>query len=62
MEWMNGCMEFPVREKDFSKIEKKNNICINEFWCENKLTFPIYVSDQKFKNSVDLLLLTDGDK
>ena len=40
-------IEFPVREKDFSKIETKNNICINVFCYENKLTFPIYVSDQK---------------
>ena len=24
-------IEFPVQEKDFSKIEKKNNFCINVF-------------------------------
>ena len=29
---------------------------------ENKLVFPIYISDQKFENSMDLLLATDGDK
>ena len=46
-----------MREKGFSKIEKKNNICINMFCYENKLTFPIYVSDQKFENSMDLLLV-----
>ena len=55
-------IEFPVREKGFSKIEKKNNICINVFCYENKLTFPIYVSDQKFENSMDLLHIIDGDK
>ena len=55
-------VRFPVREKDFSKIEKKNNICINVFCCENKMTFPIYLSDQKCKNSLDLLFLIDGDK
>ena len=54
-------VEFAVREKDFRKIEKKNNICINVFCYENKLVFPIYVSDQKFQNSADLLLVTDGD-
>ena len=53
---------FPVREKDFSKIEKKNNICINVFCYENKLVFPIYISDQKFENLMDLLLVPDGDK
>ena len=54
-------VEFAVREKDFRKIEKKNNICINVFCYENKLVFPIYISDQKFQNSADLLLVTDGD-
>ena len=49
-------------EKDFSKVDKKSNICINEFCYENKLTFPIYISDQKFGNSMDLLLISDGDK
>ena len=29
---------------------------------ENRLVFPIYVSDQKFKDSTDLLLLIDNDK
>ena len=48
-------------KKDFSKIEKRNNICINVFCCENGLPFPIYISDQKFKNSINLLLITDGD-
>ena len=40
---------FPVREKDFSKIETKNNICINVYCYENKLVFPIYISDQELK-------------
>ena len=26
---------FPVQEKDFSKIETKNNICINKYCYEN---------------------------
>ena len=55
-------IEFPVQEKDFSKIEVKNNICINVFGYENGLVFPIYVSDQKFEDSMDLLLLIDDDK
>ena len=40
----------------------KNNIFINVFCYENKLIFPIYTSDQKFENSMDLLLIFDGDK
>ena len=42
-------IEFPVREKDFDKIEVKNNICINVFGYENGLVFPIYLSDQNLK-------------
>ena len=53
---------FPVREKDFSKIEEKNNICINVFCYESKLTFPILVLDQKFEKSMDLLLAVDENK
>ena len=55
-------IEFPMQEKDFNKIEVKNNICINVFGYENWLVFPIYVSNQKFENSMDLLLLIDDDK
>ena len=58
----NG-IEFPVQEKDFSKIEVKNNIiCINMFGYQNGMVFPIYVSHQKFEDSMYLLLLTDNDK
>ena len=52
----------PVREKDFSKTETKNNICINVFCYENRMTFPIYISNQKFENSMDLLLTIDENK
>ena len=57
----NG-IEFPVQEKDFSKIGVKNNICIKVFGYEDKLVFPIYVSDQKFKDWMGLLLLNDDYK
>ena len=55
-------VEFPVREKGFSKIERKNNICINVFYYDNKLTFPIYISNQIFENSIDFLLVIDENK
>ena len=55
-------IEFTVLKNDFSKIEKKNNLCINVYCYENKLTFPIYLSDQKFENSIDLLLVIDVNK
>ena len=36
-----------------------NNVCIYVFGYENGLVFPIYISDQKFEDSMDLLLLID---
>ena len=53
---------FPGREKDFSKIEMKNKICINVYCHENKLVFPIYISDQKFESAMELLLAIDENK
>ena len=47
-----------MREKDFSKIERKDNV----FRYENWLVFPVYISDQKFENSIDLLLVIDENK
>ena len=55
-------IEFPLREKDFSKVEAKNNICTNVFGYEDELIFQTYISDQKFEDSMDLLLLYDDDK
>ena len=55
-------IEFPVQEKDFNKIEVKKNICINVFGYENELAFSINFSDQKFEDSMDLLLSVDDNK
>ena len=52
---------FPVSRKDYSRIERQNNICIN-FCYENNLTYPVYLSDQKFHNSIDLLLIADENR
>ena len=52
-------IEFPVREKDFSKIETKSNIYIIVYYYENKLEFSTYISDQKFENSIDMLFVID---
>ena len=51
-----------MKEKDFDKIEVKNNMCINVFGYENELVFPIYVLDQKLEDSMDFLLLINDDK
>ena len=55
-------IEFPVQEKDFNKIEVRNNICINVFGYENELVYPIFISKQRFEDSMDLLLLIEDDK
>ena len=55
-------LSFLCKKKDFSKIKVKNNICINVLGYRDELVFPIYVSDQKFENSMDLLLLIGDDK
>ena len=50
-----------MQDKDFNKIEMKNNVYINVFAYKNKLAFPNYVSDQNFKDSMDLLLLKNDN-
>ena len=47
-----------MQEQGFNKNEVKNNICINVFGYEISWFF----QDQKFENSMDLLLLIDDDK
>ena len=51
-----------MQEKDFNKIEVQNNICTNVFGYENELVFPIFISEQKFEDSMNLLLLFEDDK
>ena len=55
-------LNFLSLKKDFGKIEKKNNICINVFCCENNFVCPVYVSDEKYGNCIDLLMITDKNK
>ena len=55
-------IEFPVSKKDYWRIERQNNICINVFCYENGLTYPVYISDQKFGDCIDLLLISNENK
>ena len=45
------------KKKDSARLKQKTGFCY-----ESKLVFPIYVSDQTFENSMDLLLVIDGNK
>ena len=55
-------INFPISKKDHSNIEKKNNICINVFFYENDLVYPVHISKQKCKDHMDVLLINDENK
>ena len=55
-------VNFPVSKKDYCKVEEQNKICFNVSCYENKLTYPVYITNQKFKDYMDLLLISDEDK
>ena len=56
-------INFPVSKKDYGKIEVQfYSICINVFCYENKVVYYVYLSDQKFSDSMDFLLISDKFK
>ena len=55
-------IKFSVSERDYCETEKKNNICVNAFCYENDLTYPLYVSNEKLKNCMGLLLISKENK
>ena len=55
-------INFPVSKKGYDKIGMQNKICINVFCYENKVVYPVYLSDQKISDSMDLLLISDKFK
>ena len=52
-------IKFSVSKKDFNKMEKKNNIWTNAFSYEYGLVYPVYVSNEKCENCLDLLMITN---
>ena len=52
-------VNFPVSKKDYCKIEVQNKICINVFCYENKSVYPVYLSNQKYNDCMDLLLISN---
>ena len=54
-------LNFLFKKKILARL-KKRIIFALMFCYENKLVFPIYISNKKFEISMDLLLVTDGDK
>ena len=55
-------LSFHCEKKISTRFKQKNSICINLYCYKSKLAFPIYISDQKFENSMDLLLVTDENR
>ena len=55
-------IEFPVSLKQYNKIEKHNSIRINVFGYEKGQPFPIHISKEKFKDQMNLLLITKDEK
>ena len=55
-------LDFLFQKKYYCTIERQNNIYVNVFCYENRLTYPFYVSGQKFHNSMDLLLMSNENK
>ena len=51
-------IEFPVTVKQYNKIEKQNSINIKVFGYENEQPYPIYISKEKFEDTMNLLLIT----
>ena len=50
-------VEFPVSQKQYNKIEKQNSIRINVFGYEEGQLFPIHISNERFEDQVNLLLI-----
>ena len=51
---------FPVVQKDYRIIEITNNININVFGYEKQEPYPVYISNEKFNDMLNLLLITKG--
>ena len=53
-------IEFPESQKQYNKIEKQSSIRINVFGYEKGQ--PCHISKEKFKNQMNLLLITKDEK
>ena len=51
-------VEFPVNVEQYNKIEKQNTIRINVFGYEEGQPFPIPISNERFEDQMNLLLIT----
>ena len=61
-EYVNISKYTPLIRKDYCKVERQNNIYISVFCYGNKIIYPLYISSEKFSNSMDLLLIFEENK
>ena len=52
-------VEFPVSKKDYNKISVMNKININVFCYEDKVVYPVYLSNRSFNAYSYLLLMSN---
>ena len=45
---------------DYGKIEVLNGICVDAFCYGNRVVYPVYLSNQCFNDSIDLLLISNN--
>ena len=55
-------IEFLYLKKILARLNKKSNISTNVFCNENDLIYPVCISDKKFENCMDLLLITSENR
>ena len=55
-------LNFMFQNRTIVKLKDKTIICINVFCYESGLTYPIQVSNQKFKDCMDSLLISNENK
>ena len=49
-----------MSKKEYSKIEVLNKINVDVFCYENKVVYPVCLSDKSFNDVLDLLLISNG--
>ena len=52
-------VDIKVSKKDYSRVEKENNVCVNVFCYETIWFILLMYHVKKFEKCMDLLLITD---
>ena len=55
-------IKFPIKEKDYPLIEKKNNTNLNVFYYNNNKTYPLYISKENNDQILNVLLISNEEK